>query len=415
MNKNTPPWQLSAGVLAALLIPCFALADENDAFSLVTSAGWQYQDNLFFLPDGREPNIFGSVAPRGDHVKTVNVGLKFDKTLGRQRFTGNVSRSSVRYSNIGQFDYDGLNMLADWQWRIGNDLSGGLRYTKKRSLQGFSEFRTSDPAKNLVTSEAWRFDATYKMDAYWALFASVARDTRVNALLARRANDADIDSAEGGVRYTTRGGTAFEVLGRQTDGDYPFRLPGLNQTNSFSQKNVEARVRWQPLGHSRLSALVGQSTRTHANIPERDYDDVYGRLTWEWQTSGHTGMTFLAERQISAQDDVVSSYFRVTTLSVAPSWQPTGKLSVNGLVQFRSRVGQGETFYSQLDPATRASLGIGTTVREEDIFTLSVGSTWMIERNLSANAQIRHDRRDGNQEFYQYKANSVSAFIQYLF
>jgi hypothetical protein len=43
--------------------------------------------------------------------------------------------------------------------------------------------------------------------------------------LIRRPNDSDIDRLEAGFRYTTRGGTSFELLGRNSDGDYPRRLP----------------------------------------------------------------------------------------------------------------------------------------------------------------------------------------------
>lgn len=415
MNNNTsnrrPVWWL----LFALLPVTLAHADEDDAFSLVTSAVWQYQDNVFFLPDDNEPTVFGPNAPRGDHSTSASVGLDFKKRIGRQLFTANATETRVRYNDLDLLDYDGHNLLAGWNWEVGNDFSGLLRYVKKRYLLGFGDFRTVVPTKNLVDAETWRFDASYKLDAYWGLFGGVNRESQRNGSPIRRPNDFDIDRVEGGVRYTTRGGTAFEVLGRNSNGDFLRRLPGLNRTNSFSQNDIEARVRWQPIGHSQLSATLGQAKREHDDVPERDFDDVYGRLKWEWQPTGQTGVTFLAERQIAALEDVVSSYFRTTTYSIAPVWQATGKLRFDGKVEWKSRDGQGSTFFSQFDPATLEALGISTIARQEDIMTLSLGATWAIQRNLTANAEIRHDERDANSAFYQYRVRSMSMSLQYLF
>jgi exopolysaccharide biosynthesis operon protein EpsL len=408
MNNNISKCWPVVVLLLTLSIAGGARADEDDAFSLVTSASWQYQDNVLYLPDGQRPTFFGSGAPRGDHNYNANVGLNFDKRIGRQQLSANATRSFIRYNSLDVLDYDGHSAFASWKWQAGNDLSGQLRYTSRRYLQGFGDFRTTTPAKNLIDVETLRFDAAYIVDAYWTLFGALSQDSTRNDLRQRQGSDSDLDRIEAGVRYTTRGGTAFELLGRDTQGDYPKRLPGLNVTNSFSQKDLEARVRWQPVGHSRLSASIGQSNRRHDEVPERDYEDVYGRVSWEWQPTGKLGVNFLAERQISALDDLLSSYFRTTTYSISPMWQPTGKLRVDGRMAWISRDGNGETFFTQFLPAAQ-------TARQEDITTYSLGATWFIQRNLSANAELRHDSRDSNVEFYQYRVRSLSMSLQYLF
>lgn len=407
MNNNIPNTRRMLVTFFALMSPAVAQAGEGDVFSLVTSASWQYLDNVFYLPDNREPTIFGANTPRGDHSNTISVGVTADKLIGRQRLTASVSENRVRYNDLDILDYDGYNIAAGWQWQAGNDLSGNLRYSNRRYLAGFGDFRTTDLTKNLIDAETLRFDAAYKLDAFWALFGSLGRDTTRNSALIRRSNDADIDRLEAGVRHTTRGGTSFELLGRNTEGDYRRRLPVLNRTNSYSQKDIEVRVRWQPVGHSRIAGAIGQSRRKHDNVPQRDYDDVYGRISWDWQPTGHTGVTFQAQRQISALDDNTSSYFRTTTYSIAPVWQPTVKLRVDGRLQWVARDGEGDTFFTQL--------GFVGTPREEDLTTYSLGATWAIERNLSANAEIRRDERDSNNQFYQYRARSMSMSLQYVF
>lgn len=200
MNNNTTNRRSVWWLLFALLPVTVAHADEDDAFSLVTSAVWQYQDNVFFLPDGNEPTVFGPNAPRGDHSTSASVGLDFNKRIGRQLFTANATETRVRYNDLDLLDYDGHNLLAGWNWEVGNDFSGLLRYVKKRYLLGFGDFRTVVPTKNLVDAETWRFDASYKLDAYWGLFGGVNRESQRNGSPIRRPNDFDIDRVEGGVR-----------------------------------------------------------------------------------------------------------------------------------------------------------------------------------------------------------------------
>lgn len=417
MNNNISKC-LAGALLLVSVVPNPARADEDDAFSLVTSATWQYQDNVLYLQDGRKPTFFGPDAPRGDHSYNASVGLNFDKAVGRQQLSANYTQSMVRYNSLSVLDYDGYNAYAQWRWVVGNDLSGQLRYGRRRNLQGFGDFRLTSPAKNLIDTETYLFDVTYRLDARWAMFGTVARDSVRNGLDIRQTNDRDVDRAEAGVRYSTRGGTTFELLGRSADGDYPNRIPGLsvNQTNSYSQKDIEARVRWQPVGHSRLAASIGQSSREHKNVPSRDYDDVYGRVSWEWQPTGLLSVNWVAQRQISAIDDLLSSYFKTTTVSVQPVWQATGKLRLNGLVQYVSRDGSGDTFYTQLSPALQAALGLnGLSTRQEDLRTYSLGATWLIQRNLSASAELRQDERNSNNEIYQYRVRSMSMSLQYIF
>jgi exopolysaccharide biosynthesis operon protein EpsL len=407
MDNNTRKRPRTLAMLLALMVPLMAQADEDDAFSLVTSASWQYQDNVFYLPDNSEPTIFGQGATRGDHNKTASIGLNFDKMLGRQRFTANATQNMVRYNNLDLLDYDGHSINAAWQFLVGSDFTGTFRYTKRRYLGGFGDFRSTVLAKNLVDADTYRLDAAYKLDTYWALFASAGHDTYRNSTQIRRPNDFDIDRLEAGVRYTTRGGTAFELLARRSDGDYPQRLPIFNQTNAYTQKDIEARIRWQPVGHSRIAGAIGQSRRQHENVPQRDYEDVYGRVSLEWQPTGQTGVTFQAERQISALDDNFSSYFRTTTYTISPVWQPTGKLRFDGRAQWVARDGEGDTFFTQI--------GFDGTPREEDLTTYSVGATWAIERNLTANAEVRREERESNNQFFQYRVRSVSVSLQYMF
>lgn len=417
MNNNITKCLPAAWLLLALTQSGTVRAGDNDAFSLVTSASWQYLDNVLYLPDGDKPTFFGPDAPRADYSYSASVGLSFDKRIGRQQLSANASQNMTRYNDLNQLDNDGHNASANWKWELGNDLSGQLRYTNRRYMQGFADFRTTSPTKNLVTSETWRFDGAYKIDAFWALFGALSRDGFQNSVASRRGNDYDIDRFEAGARYTTRGGTAFELLGRRSEGDYPNRLPSFNATNSFSQKDIEARVRWQLLGHSKVSASLGQSERKHDNLPERDYEDVYGRVTWDWAPNGHINVNLFAERQISALDDLVSSYFRTTTYAIAPTWQYSGKLRFDGRVQWVSRDGSGQTVLSLLTPTQQLQL-FGVVLsgpRQEDIRTYSLGATWLLQHNFSANAELRHDQRDSNNEFYQYDVNSVSMSLQYVF
>lgn len=415
MNNNISKCWPAVALLLLLPVADSALADEDDVFSLVTSANWQYVDNVFYLPDDVEPTSFGPNAPRGDHSTVLSAGIVGEKRLGRQVLTANTTFNRTRYNDLSLLDNDGYNLAAGWRWAVGNDFSGNLSYSKRRYLLGFGDFRLVNLAKNLVDAETFRFDGSYRLDAYWALFGSLNRETQRNDATVRRPNDYDIDRIEAGARYTTRGGTAFELLARESRGDFPNRTATVLRDNAYKQKDAEFRVRWQPVGHSKVSASVGLSKREHERAPTRDYDDLYGKFSWEWQPNGHLGLTLDVQRQISALDENFTTYFQTETYSLTPVWYATGKLRVDGLLQYRSRDGQGRGNIDFIDPVVLALLGDQAAQRTEDIYTYSVGATWAIQRNLNASAQWRHDRRDSNVNFYQYRTNSLSMSLQYLF
>lgn len=70
MNNNISKCWPAVLLLLTVVSTDSAQADEDDAFSLVTSASWQYQDNVLYLPDGRRPSFFGPDAPRGTITTT---------------------------------------------------------------------------------------------------------------------------------------------------------------------------------------------------------------------------------------------------------------------------------------------------------------------------------------------------------
>lgn len=134
MNNNISKC-LTGVLLCASVVPGAASADEDDVFSLTTSANWQYVDNVFYLPDGNEPTSFGPNTPRGDHSTTLSAGIVGEKRLGRQVLTANTTFNRTRYNDISLLDNDGYNLAAGWLWTVGSDLSGNLSYSKRRYMR----------------------------------------------------------------------------------------------------------------------------------------------------------------------------------------------------------------------------------------------------------------------------------------
>lgn len=412
MNKI---FRASAPSLLALCLPALLFsgssrADEDDAITLVTSYSYQYDSNVFRLRDGQKANLGGGSAQRSDFTRNFTYGLNFSKQISRQQVRFNASRTQARYNHFGLLDNDGHDILGQWLWQVGNDLSGQLRYTRQRYMLGFGDYRILE--QNLVDAEALRFEAAYKLTPEWVLFGATGHDEQKNSSFNRRGQDFKRDAVEGGIRYVTRAGASIELLARQAEGDYPNRLftTGFsNISNSYSQFDVETRLRWQVSGHSRLTASVGQADRQHDKVPERDYQDVYGRFSWEWQPTGQAMLTVNAERGISAVDDLLASYFQTRTYSIVPTWQPTAKLKVDGRFEWRNRQQAGNT------PLSSSPLAVLFPLREEDIRSFGVGATWNAWRNLSATANLRRDVRDSTDRNYEFKATSVSMTVQYLF
>jgi hypothetical protein len=91
-----------------------------------------WDSNIFRQPAG---------AARQERINQAYVGLSIDKPYAQQRFRLDITETAYRYENFSHLDFDALNYLGAWGWRLGPRLGGTLSAARAESLADYSEFR----------------------------------------------------------------------------------------------------------------------------------------------------------------------------------------------------------------------------------------------------------------------------------
>jgi hypothetical protein len=116
-----------------------------------------WDSNIFRRPAG---------SARQERVSVAYAGLSIDKPYAQQRFRLDVTETAYRYENFSHLDFEALNYLGAWNWRLGPRLSGTANAAREKSLADYGEFR--DPSRrNVRTTENFRVAADAWLFGGW--------------------------------------------------------------------------------------------------------------------------------------------------------------------------------------------------------------------------------------------------------
>lgn len=373
-----------------------APADQGDVINFLAGANAIRDDNVFRLPDGLGFVDGAGFAPggaRSDTVRNLFAGVTLDKTLGRQRITGQITASQIRYDRFDFLGYDSAGGRAGWQWRLGNRWNGEASYERSEALTSFDDFRT--PVKNLTTLESGRFAANYWLHPDWTLVAALGTARGRNTTAARLANDFDRDSVEAGVRFGPATGNRIGMNLRRSALHYPNRAAGSTFGNDNTLHDLELDGSWAVTAASRLSGRAGYRRMLHEERSERDFGGLTARLDYDWTPRAATAVNFGLRREISSYETISTSFIDTRAASVSPSWAPTAKTLLQARMEARLL-------------SYRGDIGSGLPRREDTGWVTSLTATWTPLRGASLSFSVQHDRRDSNTPNLSYRDNLAS-------
>jgi hypothetical protein len=114
--------------------------------------------------------------------------------------------------------------------------------------------------------------------------------------------------------------------------------------NSYKQDEIGLRATWALDGNLQLSSQIGQTKRTHKEIPQRDFSGLTGKLDSNWQATGKLQALGSIYRDIGAVDDIYASYSVNDGIRFTPNWQLTSKLRLGAETYYENRNFKGDPF-----------------------------------------------------------------------
>ena len=362
-----------------------AALDPTDVIKIEPSASLYHDNNLFRLPDVN-PALFGIPADRtSDTIRTLGLGLTFDKTISRQRLLLETSFRDTKYDKNTNLDYFGGDGRATWFWQVGNYWNGEAGYRRRRELGGFDDFRL--PVKDIIDTEGYGLSGGYLFHPRWR--ASVLADHQDITHSIRRELDYTADMVGTELRYTTPSENALGLQWRRTDREYP-NVPTIQQftlNDAHRETRLNAVALWQITGQVKLDAQVGHADVKHDFQPQRDFSGVTWRAAATWDTTGKIRLNAYTFRDLRLYIDNVSSFQVVDAVGFSPVYAITSKVVLRGDFSFEKRDYRGDPGFVLLN-----------VDREDNVRVGRLGVTYTPIRNVELSLSYENgDRRSRSQ------------------
>ncbi len=305
-----------------------AIADPSDIFQPYISETITYNDNLFYRSSSPNATPLPSGASRDDVINQATVGSAANYTLGRQKFTLNLSVSDLSFANNKFLDNIASNDRAVWQWQFGRQLSGEVGYAYTRAMGGFTN--TTFIGLNMITGNNVFANLSYTWHPRWKALTSLSWQSYTNGASQWTANDQQYTTAVASLNYTTPSNNSFGLECSFISGKYPNRqLDGATLVdNKYQQYNSNVLLTWKISEKTSFSGKVGYIARLYPDYSQRDFGGETYDLALNWTPTAKTMLAFSTWRRLATWTDVTASYVLTEGFSVSPMWQVSTKLSL---------------------------------------------------------------------------------------
>jgi exopolysaccharide biosynthesis operon protein EpsL len=378
-----------------------AVAGPSDALHAFASLGYSHDNNLFRLPDDSP----GYDNTRGDSSRSVDAGLLFNQTYGRQVISAQAKVSKVSFSHFTVLDYNGKDMSVDWGWHLGNHLEGNAGATYNEVLAPYTDVVTNQ--RNLRTQQREYARGAWSFHPDWRARLSLSRDRYRYDLSSQVYNNHSDDQAEAGVDYLVRSGSTVGLQVARNKRKYDQLRPlGTQLVDAGSdQTDIKLKVVWRATPVTDVQFLGGRARRSYAYFTERDSRGFNSRLTVSSVVAGSVSLSGSAWHEFSSVDSNLFSYSLNTGASASALWAISSKLQATAQTQYLKRNFNGEL---------AAALPVDFTDRTRNS---SLGLTYVPLSALRLNASVYREARSGFALLGSgsYHANGVSfnANLQY--
>ena len=361
MGKSEKAKRVSAGLsrkhglVVLLLLSMQAQAQSTKLLTPFVDVTYSRDNNLFRKPDD-DANPTGEQL--GDSSVRAVAGLSLEKEFGLQKLSARASLAKSKYAHFDFLDYDSRDAQLNFAWRLGSHLSGNVRSVRTNTLTPYIEFRENK--RNLRVERSNVVDAAWRFHPSWRVRGSVDQLELTHDLLSQKYRDRTQTSSELWLDYLPATGSAFGLMLRHNTQRFPFAevIGSQNIINNQRGDEVKLKVDWKFSGKTQLQLLLGVANQKHEVVTARDFRGVSARLTGNWYPTGKLEVAGSIWREIDATNNLSTNFAVSNGIRIAPAWNISPKLRLDGLFRYEKRVpvGVAGVELTQVDKFATASL-----------------------------------------------------------
>lgn len=369
-----------------------------------------YEDNLLRFYDSAAAKATQGSNQMSDTVRRAAGGFRFDKQISLQHFTADISLNRSSFDHFRQFDNTGEDLLANWNWHLGNNLEGNASTNYSASLTPFDSFRTSQNNVQLQGNvrRQWTnsLDAAWRLGADWRVRGAVSRYQLSYDLTALRGSDQTQNTTELGLDYLAPSSSTIGVQLRHLRGGCPDSdCHGSVLGANYIQNEFKGKVDWQVTGKSRIQFLGGWVQRTYDTFSTENFNGANARFVGNLSATGKIGLTLNVWREISAVADLTANYALVRGVNLTAGWDVASKVRIDSSYNLEQRDYNGVAVIRGVTPSTRS----------DSDRRASVAVTYLPYSHLQVSAAIFHETLSSTITQLGFKANGAHVSAHYEF
>lgn len=392
----------AAGLLAG---PIDALALDNGRFTPFVDAKVGYDDNVFRISQDLVPSAAIGSSSKADIYRRTSLGFDLDLALSRQRLRAGVAWDDTRYQRFTDASFTGRDLHATWLWRLGDRLSGRLGHTETTALASFAFIQARTP--DVLDTRQTFWDAKYLLAARWQAEAGLSRIEQTNRDPAHRASDIRIVGGESTLSYVSRAHNSIGLRVHAEDGRFPNPEPvgGALVDNAYRQTGADLVADWTLSGASHLSGRIGRVSRRYVQLPQRDFAGDTARAEYQWKPTGKLSLNAIVERDLSAYEDIRSNFVLVKGITLRPILRLSDKIELAGTLESSVLDYLG-------DPGVAPGAAAG---RQDRVHAAGLSLSYRPTRAATLQFSVRRERRSSNVPLADYDADTAFASVRIAF
>lgn len=370
----------------------FAAYDNVDHLWIVPELGSWYDSNVFRIADHADTQQQLGSDHRNDYVWQPKVSGHFDTDISRQNFFVDGSLFSRSYQKHSNLNYIGSDNLVGWNWAIGSDWSGVIKYGVVRDLSSFEDIATAQ--RDMRTANNVSGELIYKLTSHWQFLADGALDHENHSV----SNELDLKNTSigGGIQYLTDKGSAIVFRHDHSDINYEHDyFIWRADTRGYQQNADQIIVTWPVTNKLKTTVNVG-NVRWHYDTDNSNHSSSFGGISSNWNVTEKTMLSVAYNRQLSVPSQSLDTSMS-NAYSMTASWLASTKL------QFDASHKLTKQDYT------------GTNSRTDDTKIYRLSCSWMPLLNWKTAAYWQTQTRDSELQSYRYSADTIGLSLQYKY
>ena len=393
-------------LLALACAPAAALAafDPSDVIQIQPSATLEHDSNLFRLPDDAGPRPGIDPSKRSDTIRTLGLGLTFDKLISRQRIVADLNLFERTYDKNTNLDFVGGEGHLSWLWQVGSHWSGEARYRKRRTLGGFADVQLN--IRDIIDTEGLLLRGGYGFHPRWRIGGELTKQEVTHSASLRQNLDSESDGVAVTLTHRTPARNTVGLQARWVERHYPNRVSTgvFTADNRHTERRLNAVAVWNFTEALKLDAELGHTDVTHDRLAQRDFAGVTWSAAATWEATAKIRVNLDTSKDVRLYENIASSYVVVKRVSLSPIYAVTSKVSVQGTLTFEKRDYRGDPGFV-----------IGIPQRENKFRVARIGVSYAPIRNVDLFVSYEQGDLNSSNPLASYDYHSVSGTVRLSF